>query len=92
MIRMLHLADLITELNGTASKAPLANIRILIDAIRILRSHVYLLLYALLPWPALCTRKPVGGLSIYAVWFVLRFYGREGREMEEEEQSYGPRA
>jgi hypothetical protein len=88
---MLHLADLITELNGTASKAPL-DIPILIDAIRILRSHVYLLFDALLPRPTLCTRKLVGCLSIHALRSVLRFHGREGCEMEEEEQSHGPGA
>lgn len=88
---MLHLADFITELNGTASRAPPDTI-ILMEAIRILRRHVCFLLHALLPRPDLCTCKPMGSLSIHALRSVLRLHGREGREMEEEEQSHGPGA
>lgn len=56
---------------------------------RLLRSYVYLLFYAILPWASLCTCKSLGGIGIHALWVILRFHGWQGCTMEEEEQFDG---
>jgi hypothetical protein len=88
MIKMLHLADLITELNGTSPYAmPLYSQTNAPP--RLLRNYVYLLFYAILPWASLCTCKSLGSIGIHALWVILRFYGWQGCTMEEEEQFDG---
>jgi len=86
---MLHLADLITELNGTAL-CPTATLVSQVNVpFRLLRSHVHLLLDAILPWVSLCTCKSLGSVGIHALWVVLRFHGWQGSTMEKEEQFDG---
>jgi hypothetical protein len=72
---MLHLADLITELNGTASYSILSPSSETNASFRFLRSHVYLLLYAILPRAPFRACKSVGGVGVHAFWAVLRFHG-----------------
>ena len=71
MIKMLHLADLITELNGTTIRSVALLSSGTNASSRILRSHVYLFLYEILPWTPFCTRKSLGGVSVHALWAVL---------------------
>jgi hypothetical protein len=86
---MLHLADLITELNGTALLPHCPSTALLVSYInvpfRLLRSHVYLLLDAILPWASLCTCKSLGRVGFHALWVILRFHGWQGSKVEEEE-------
>jgi len=91
MLRMLHMADYITELNGntTPPKRPILKLMYSWTAFRILRSNVYLLLHALLSRSSFGTRKPMGRFSIYALRAVLRFHGWESRKMAKEEQLDG---
>lgn len=88
LIRALHMADLITELNGKfLLLAPLVftsfrrctTIFVLsIDTfgIRLLWRHVRLQLHAVLSRRAYRIWQPLGCVSIYAVWIILRLYGR----------------
>jgi hypothetical protein len=56
---------------------------------RLLRSHVCFLIDAILSWSCIGIRQSLGRAGIHAFWSFFRFHGREGGEMEEEEQSYG---
>lgn len=56
---------------------------------RLLWHHVYLLVHAVLSWRARCLWKSLGRAGVHALRLVLRLYGWEGCEMEEEEQSDG---
>jgi len=71
MIKMLHLADLITELNGTTPRSVLSLSPNTNASSRILRSYVYFLLYEVLPRTPFCTCKSLGGVSVHALWAVL---------------------
>jgi hypothetical protein len=85
LIKALHLADLITELNGTIhhtipDDGYMMDCEKLTDiyASRLLRCHVYLFVHAILSRRAKRVRQSLGSFSLYALWFILRFYGWEG--------------
>jgi hypothetical protein len=100
LIKALHMADLITELNGTIITLPhfldhycmpMCKTFIYIHTSRLLRCHVHLFIHAILSRGAKRLRQSLGGISVYALRVILRFHGREGGQVEKKEQFDGAR-
>lgn len=104
LIRAMHLADLITEMNGTSSlphsPSPLLSLsswelctncwHARATKNRLLRHHVRLLLHALPPRRPFLPRQPLRCPGLPTLWPVLRLHGRQGRALAQEEQHDGP--
>lgn len=90
--RALHLADLITELNGRWLTLNLLLSKTFVDdcAGRLLRSYVCVLQYEILSGSARSLWQPLGGSGIHALWIVFRLHGREGGEMAQQILPHGP--
>ncbi|TQS39369.1 hypothetical protein Golomagni_00107 [Golovinomyces magnicellulatus] len=83
LVRMLHLADFITELNG---EELVLNFKYKCPAdqktLRLLRCHVDIFLNALLSWFSISIWESMGSIGSHALWFVFRFHGWQSSEME----------
>ena len=100
-LRALHLADLITELNGESlsllcsgrSVLLIVSVLALIAPLtlkrRLLRFHVYPLIHALLPRPARLLGQYMGRARVHAIRALLRLYGRQSCPVEGQKQSNG---
>lgn len=100
LIRAMHLADLITELNGKQAFPPricsvsllawgmwrdiLAN-RFSVFPSRLLWYYVRLLLPQLLSRRTYLSWKCIRRAGLFAVWAFFRFHGRQGCALEEQE-------
>jgi hypothetical protein len=93
LIKALHLADLITELNGMLSCPCLCSSSEIQGfanrCLRVLWCHVHLLVDEVLSGRAKLLWQFVCCIDFHAVRAVFRLYGWKGCEMEKEEQSYG---
>ena len=108
MIRALHLADLITEMNGKCIPPPPAILGLHppyspasssatnnhTDILRrILRLHVHPLLDAVLPEPrSNRSNQPLARLGLHPLRSVLRLLRRQSRTLARQIQPHGPRA
>lgn len=92
MIRAMHLADLITLLNGMLHFLLLTLFLVLTANGRLLWYQLCSVFSPLLHGQPQRSWQPLGCSGIHAFRSILRLYGWQGRSLEKEELAHGPGA